>query len=129
MKKINIAFWIITGLFSAFMLFSAFPDIMMTEQAKTIILGLGYPLYFVFFIGMAKVLGVIAILIPGKFRVKEWAYAGLFFDLFGAIYSGIAVAGFDPMMLTLLLPIGFLFASYFLWHKKLELQRKQLSIR
>jgi hypothetical protein len=47
----------------------------------------GVPLYLIPFIGIAKVLGVIAILIPGFPKLKEWAYAGLFFDLIGATYS------------------------------------------
>jgi hypothetical protein len=76
------------------------------------------------FIGWAKLIGVIAILLPGLNRIKEWAYAGLFFDLFGATFSALSLA-FDPMILTMLLPISFLFASYFLWHriKKLSLAR------
>jgi hypothetical protein len=65
---------------------------------------LGYPVYFIQFISYAKVIGVAVILIPGLNRsVKEWAYAGLFFDLAGAIYSGIASSGkFDPLILTML---------------------------
>ena len=68
--------------------------------------------------------GAIAILIPGLNRLKEWAYAGLFFDLFGAAYSGIAVGGFQPSILFMLLPLGFLFLSYFLWHKMIKQQGK-----
>lgn len=98
------------------MLFSAIPDIMMSPEAMAMITGLGYPRYFVPFIGVAKLIGVIAILIPGLNRIKEWAYAGLFFDLFGATFSALTF-GFDPMILTMILPIGFLFASYFLWHR------------
>jgi len=61
---------------------------------------------------------------PGLNRIKEWAYAGLFFDLIGATYSGIAMGGFQPAMLFMILPIGFLFLSYFLWHKKKEQENK-----
>jgi hypothetical protein len=103
------------------MIFSAIPDIMMTPEAMEMITGLGYPGYFVPFIGVAKVIGVIAVLVPGFNRIKEWAYAGLFFDLFGAMFSAFTF-GFDPMVLTLILPIGFLFASYFLWHRLKELR-------
>ena len=121
MKKVKIWYWVITILFSAFMLFSALPDVMSTPEAVTMITGLGYPKYFIPFIGVAKVLGIIAILIPGFRRLKEWAYAGLFFDLFGATYSALNF-GFQPPILIMLLPIGFLFASYFLWHKILKLE-------
>jgi hypothetical protein len=121
MKKINTWYWITTGLFAAFMLFSAIPDMMVVPEAVTMITGLGYPKYFIPFIGVAKLLGSIAILVPGLKRIKEWAYAGLFFDLFGALYSGLAVGGFQAAMLFMVLPFGFLFLSYFLWHKKLAL--------
>jgi hypothetical protein len=60
---------------------------------------LGYPTYFVPYIGFVKLLGCIALLIPGLNKIKEWAYAGLFFDLISSIYSGIAAFGFDPRML------------------------------
>ena len=117
MKRINTWYWIVTILFSAFMIFSSVPDIMMTPEAVAMITGLGYPKYFVPFIGVAKIMGVIAILIPSFNRIKEWAYAGLFFDLIGATYSASIVA-FSPPVLIMLLPISFLFISYSLWHKR-----------
>ena len=119
MKKKKILFWIITALFSAFMLFSAIPDILVTSDAVKFLNSLGYPTYIIPFLGIAKLLGIIAILIPGFPRIKEWAYAGLFFDLAGASYSGIAVGGFQPQTLFMILPITFLFLSYYLWHKDL----------
>jgi uncharacterized membrane protein YphA (DoxX/SURF4 family) len=54
---------------------------------------LGYPLYFVTVLGVWKVLGAIAILVPRFPRLKEWAYAGIFFDLTGAAASWVAVGG------------------------------------
>lgn len=83
--------------------------------------GLGYPIYFIQFISIAKLLGSIVILTPGLNRIKEWAYAGLFFDLAGAVYSGIASSGkFDPMMLTLLAWVVPGIVSYYFWHKKMK---------
>ena len=117
MKKAKIFFWIITGLFSAFMLFSSIPDILVVPDAVTFMSHLGYPAYIIPFLGIAKLLGIIAILIPGFPRIKEWAYAGLFFDLLGAVYSGIATEGLQPQMAVMILPFGFLFISYFLYHK------------
>ena len=116
MKKIKIWYWGVTILFSAMMLFWSIPQITMNAEWVKIITGLGYPKYFIPFVGIAKVLGVIAILIPGLKRIKEWAYAGLFFDLFAVVYSALNF-GFQPPMLTMAIPIGLLFASYFLWHK------------
>ncbi len=118
MKKINTWYWIVTILFAGFMIFSAIPDIMMSEEAVTMITGLGYPKYFVPFIGVAKLLGAIAILIPGLKRIKEWAYAGLFFDIFAATYSALAVGGFMLPILFMILPFSFLFLSYYLWHRR-----------
>ena len=120
-------YWILTGLFTAFMIFTAIPDITMSGDAVTLITGLGYPKYFIPFIGVAKVSGCAVILLPGLKRMKEWAYAGLFFDLSGAVYSGIAMAGFDPQMTFMVLPISFLFLSYFLWHQKTEAQSKSIT--
>lgn len=117
MKKTKIIFWTITALFSAFMLFSAIPDILVVPEAVKFMSDLGYPNYIIPFLGVAKALGIIAILIPISPRIKEWAYAGLFFDLIGATYSVIAHNGFQPSVLIMLLPVAFLFVSYFLFHK------------
>src|SRR5690242_14901511 len=107
MKKTKTIFWVVTGIFSALMLFSAIPDVINTLEAKTFMNGLGYPDYVTHLLGILKVLGIIAILIPGYPRIKEWAYAGLFFDLFGATYSCIASAGFQPGILFMGVWIGF----------------------
>lgn len=56
---------------------------------------LGYPIYFLTIIGIWKILGVVAVLAPRSPLVKEWAYAGFFFTMSGAIFSHIAVG--DPM--------------------------------
>jgi hypothetical protein len=119
MKKINILYWVTTGIFGAFMMFSAIPDIMMVPDAVAFMTKLGYPEYFIPFIGVAKALGVIAILVPGFPRLKEWAYAGLFFDLVGATYSNICVDGFQPGIAFMILPFAFLFLSYSFYHKRL----------
>ena len=118
MKKINILYWTFTGLFGAFMLFSAIPDIRVTPEAVTFITNLGYPKYIIAFLGVAKALGVFAILFPGFPRLKEWAYAGLFYDLLGATYSGIANDGLQPAMAFMLLPFGLLALSYTYYHKR-----------
>lgn len=119
MKKINIIYWTSTILFGGFMLFSAIPDIMVVPEAVEFVTGkLGYPKYIIAFLGVAKTLGVIAILIPGFPRIKEWAYAGLFFDLVGATYSNIMVDGFQAGMLFMLVIFGMEALSYIYYHKK-----------
>ncbi|MTI89462.1 MAG: DoxX family protein [Balneolaceae bacterium] len=57
---------------------------------------LGYPVYFLTVLGVWKLLGVVAVLVPKFPLVKEWAYAGFFFLMTGAIFSHIAVA--DPVI-------------------------------
>lgn len=116
MKKTKIIYWIITGLFAGFMLITAIPDIIVIPDAVKFMTGLGYPIYFIPFIGVAKVLGAIAILIPGFPRIKEWAYAGLVFDLIGAMYSIAATTGIASSLLILVF-IAIAFTSYYFYHK------------
>jgi hypothetical protein len=117
MKKTKIIYWIITILFASFMAFTAVPDVLMSPDAVKFINQLGYPDYFIPFIGVAKILGGIAIIIPGYYRAKEWAYAGLFFDLIAAIYSMICTTGLDASMLFMALPIIIGTFSYIYYHK------------
>lgn len=66
---------------------------------------LGYPLYFVTILGVWKVLGAIAILVPRFPRLKEWAYAGIFFDLTGAAASSAGVGVYGAYAFHLLAPL------------------------
>ncbi|SRR5260221_128624 len=119
MKRTKIIYWIFTSLFAFLMLSSAIPDILSVPVAvKGMHEGLGYPLYFIPFIGVAKLLGVAAILIPGYPRIKEWAYAGLLFDLSGATYSIIASGQPAANWIFMVLPIGLGVCSYIFYHKK-----------
>ena len=121
MKKINILYWVFTGLFALIMLSTALPNVMMSPDSIDLIhTKLGFPKYFIMFVGVAKILGVIGILVPGYPRVREWAYAGLFFDLTAATASGIAVEGFHPMQLFMLVFFAPGVLSYIYYHKKLE---------
>jgi len=61
-----------------------------TKRNVDLIVHLGYPLYFLYILGIWKILGVIAILIPKFSLLKEWAYAGFFFAMSGAAFSRIA---------------------------------------
>jgi len=122
MKKINIAYWIVTVLFAGFMIFTAIPDAICMKEAVDFMTRLGYPVYIIPFLGVAKILGGIAILIPGFSRIKEWAYAGLAYDLIGAMYSTYChpdpehKGGWAFMFIFL----AVLFASYSLYHKRLK---------
>lgn len=120
MKRITLIYWIVTGLFAAFMIFSSISNVTLAPEAVAMLSDhLGYPKYIIPFLGAAKILGAIVILIPSFRRIKEWAYAGLFFDLVGAFFSLLQVDGPQPNVFFMLIFIGFLLASYFLWHKKI----------
>ncbi len=121
MKKVNTLYWIFTSLFGGFMMFTAIPDIMVVPDAIEFVSNkLGYPQYIIVFLGVAKALGVIAILIPGYPRIKEWAYAGLCFDLIGATYSNICVDGLQPGIAFMLLPFSIGTLSYVYCHKRMN---------
>ena len=120
-KSANLTYWISTTLFAALMIFSSLGGLQPSQQAIQLMHdGMGYPIYFIQFISVLKLIGSIVILVPGLNRVKEWAYAGLFFDLGGAMFSGIASSGkFDPMMLTMVIWILPGIVSYYYWHKRM----------
>jgi len=95
MKTTKILFWVFNGLICALMLWSAIGSFAMAEQTKLMVVDhFHYPTYFMGLLSVAKILGVIAILIPGFPRLKEWAYAGFAYDLIFVVYSMIAVK--DP---------------------------------
>jgi uncharacterized membrane protein YphA (DoxX/SURF4 family) len=121
MKKINILYWIFTGLLAAVMLMSGIQNAMSTPQSVDIVTKhLGYPAYFIPFIGVAKCLGVIAILIPGFPRIKEWAYAGFVYDLTGAVYSSISIGDPASQWWPILIFYVLIAGSYIFYHKKLK---------
>ena len=121
MKKTKILYWIFTMLFALIMFSTALPNVIMSPDSVDLIhTRLGYPQYFIMFVGIAKIVGVIGILLPGYPLVKEWAYAGLFFDLIAATFSGVVVDGFHPMQMFMLVFFAPGVLSYIYYHKKLK---------
>lgn len=119
MRTINTLYWIFTVLFAGFMVSTAVPNITSDVASIDLIKAqLGYPEYIIPFLGVAKVLGAIAIVVPGFPRIKEWAYAGLFFDLAGATFSVVAAFGFrwDALFMAPIFIIEA--ASYIFYHKR-----------
>ena len=123
-KTIKIIYWAVTILFSLAMLFSGVSEIMQTEQGKEVMKHLGYPVYVNTIIGVAKILGVIALL-QWKFKtIKEWAYAGFTIDFIGAAAS-LYFAGDGILMALTTIPFfAVMFISYYLW-KKVERMNKR----
>src|SRR6202012_111616 len=99
-KRKHLWYWIITALLS-FCIFSG--GLAQAMQVQGVVQGfkpLGYPTYFISLIGVWKVLGVIAILIPKFPLLKEWAYAGIFFTMTGAVISHIAANDIHPQIVA-----------------------------
>ena len=115
MKNAKTLYWIITSFMAAFMLLASIPDVLRLPQAVSIFGHLGYPVYLLPFLGTAKTLGIIAVLVPAFQRLKEWAYAGLVFDVIGALYSHLSVgdppSGWMPALIALVL-VGGSYLSY-----------------
>ena len=91
MKTKRIAYWVTTILVAFFMSGGVAQILQFRANPHGVVAELGYPMYFFLILGIWKVLGAIAILVPGFPRLKEWAYAGIFFDLTGAAASCAAV--------------------------------------
>jgi len=89
-KKKLIWYWIITALLSFCIFLGGLAQALELKEVLQGFKPLGYPVYFISLIGIWKVLGVIAILVPKFPLLKEWAYAGIFFTMTGAVISHIA---------------------------------------
>lgn len=94
-KRNKLIYWITTGWLALGMFSTGIVQLMTMEKEVAMMNQLGYPIYFLLLIGIWKILGVIAILIPKFPLLKEWAYAGFFFTMSGAIISHLIMA--DPM--------------------------------
>lgn len=108
-KTTKIIYWIATGWLSLGMLSSGIVQLIQLPENVEQINGLGYPTYFLTILGIAKILGVVTVLIPGFRLLKEWAYAGFFFAMTGALCSHLAVghpiSELFPSLLLLILTI------------------------
>ena len=89
--------WLATGMLATgtLQLFRAKAEGAVAPPGVEGIIHLGYPIYLLTILGVWKILGVVALLVPKFLLLKEWAYAGFFFAMSGAIFSHIAVG--DPI--------------------------------
>ena len=106
-KRNKIIYWIATAWLALGMLSTGLMQLLKVKEETDFIMRMGYPDYFLTILGLSKIIGVLLILIP-KFPVlKEWAYAGFFFTMSGAIFSHIASGNpmseiFPPLLLLIL---------------------------
>jgi len=91
MKLKSISYWVITAIVAFCIGSGGVAELARLQGNVEGLVHLGYPAYFVTIIGFWKVLGAIAILAPGFPRLKEWAYAGIFFNMTGAAATGVFV--------------------------------------
>ncbi|GEO05765.1 membrane protein [Adhaeribacter aerolatus] len=113
-KRNKIIYWVATIWLSLGMVSTGVVQIMQLEEEVQKMNTLGYPMYFLTIIGIWKLLGVVAILLPKIPLVKEWAYAGFFFLMSGAIFTHLAVQDgaaeyFGPALLLLLTAVSWYF--------------------
>jgi uncharacterized membrane protein len=105
MKAKNIAYWTTTVLVAFFMSGGVTQIAQFKRNPHGVVPELGYPMYFFAIIGFWKVLGAVAILVPRFPRLKEWAYAGIFFDVTGAAASCAAVGVYGAYGFHVIAPL------------------------
>jgi hypothetical protein len=116
-KHLRITYWIVTLLFASLQAWSALSYLVEAPRMTATITDLGYPIYFMKLLGVAKLCGIAAILYGGFPTLKEWAYAGFTFDTVGAFWShaahgdGVLIASVPLVFLAVQL------VSYFLWKR------------
>jgi len=113
-KRNKIIYWIATLWLALGMTATGIVQLLQIKEEVDMMSHLGYPLYFLPLLGIWKLLGVIAILIPKFGLLKEWAYAGFFFAMSGAIISHLAcgeyrIELFGPTLLLVLTIISWYF--------------------
>ena len=98
-----IAYWMTTGLLAAELLAGGILDVTWRPYVVGVVTRLGYPAYILTIVGAWKLLAVPALLAPGFPRLKEWAYAGVFFEMSGAVVSHAACGKRQAMIAPLVL--------------------------
>ena len=113
-KRNKIIYWIATIWLALGMLSTGIVQLLKMKEEAAMMTKLGYPLYLLTMLGIWKILGVIAVLVPRYVLLKEWAYAGFFFAMSGALFSHIASGSpMDEIFPSLLLLILTVVSWYF----------------
>lgn len=110
----RIIYWIATIWLSLGMVSTGIVQLIRMDEEVDAMTQLGYPVYILTILGVWKMLGVVAVLIPGYPLLKEWAYAGFFFIMSGAVFSHVAVRDdatsfFGPALLIILTLVSWYF--------------------
>jgi hypothetical protein len=113
-KRNKIIYWVATIWLSLGMVSTGLVQLLRVKEEADMFARLGYPDYLMIMLGVWKMLGVIAVVVPRFPLVKEWAYAGFFFAMSGAAFSHIingdeAKELFGPMLLLILTIVSWYF--------------------
>jgi uncharacterized membrane protein YphA (DoxX/SURF4 family) len=113
-KASKITYWISTIWLALGMTSTGVVQLIKMEEEVTAITKLGYPVYMLTILGVWKILGVVAVLVPRFALLKEWAYAGFFFNMSGAVISHIVMGDetlelVGPLLLILLTIVSWYF--------------------
>lgn len=113
-KRNKIIYWIATAWLALGMASTGIVQLLKMKDEADLMARLGYPLYFLTILGIWKILGVIAVLAPKFPLLKEWAYAGFFFAMSGAVFSHLASGSaakdyFGPILLIILTIVSWYF--------------------
>ena len=113
-KRNKIIYWIATAWLALGMLSTGIVQLIRMPEEVSVITNLRYPVYILTILGVWKILGVAAVLLPKFPLVKEWAYAGFFFAMSGAVFSHVAGGSeanefFGPVLLLVLTAVSWYF--------------------
>ena len=113
-KRNKIIYWVATIWLSLGMVSTGIVQLLKVEEEAGMFTHLGYPIYLLTILAILKFLGVIAVLVPKFPLLKEWAYAGFFFTMSGAVFSHLAIGDgakefFGPILLIILTVVSWYF--------------------
>jgi hypothetical protein len=116
-RALRTGYWTATIIFSLAMLMDGIAGIMLEETGQQVMAQLGYPVYIMLILGIAKVAGVIAILQTRYRTIKEWAFAGFTFNFLGAAASWLLIGKGLEMIIAPFVALAFMFVCYYLWKR------------
>ncbi|GAA4154604.1 DoxX family protein [Chryseobacterium ginsenosidimutans] len=116
-KTTKIIYWSGAIFMSLWFGASGFFELTKNPVVWDITLQLGYPSHFIYILGVFKLAGILVLLLPNRLlRLKEWVFAGMFFDITFAFFSKIAVLGF-PSTIDAIVAFTVLSITYFMFRK------------
>jgi len=117
MKKLKTWYWVATIIFALMMIMDGVAGITQQEAGKEVLKHLGYPMYLLIIVGIAKLLGAASILQNKFIAIKEWAYAGFAINFIGAFASRAFVGDGISLLIPPLIALVIMFIPYILWKK------------